>query len=84
MAVLQEYKCPCCGGAIAFDSGIQKMKCPFCDTEFEMEALAAYDSELNNEQADALQWEHAPTERNFSNFSFCFRSIDIFLDFSSF
>lgn len=62
MAVLQEYKCPCCGGAIAFDSGIQKMKCPFCDTEFEMEALAAYDSELNNEQADALQWEHAPTE----------------------
>ena len=62
MAVLQEYKCPCCGGAIAFDSGIQKMKCPFCDTEFEMEALAAYDSELSNEQADALQWEHASTE----------------------
>jgi len=27
-----------------------------------MEALAAYDRELNNEQADALQWEHAPTE----------------------
>ena len=62
MAVLQEYKCPCCGGAIGFDSGIQKMKCPFCDTEFEMEALAAYDSELNNEQADALQWEQASTE----------------------
>ena len=31
LAELQEYKCPCCGGAIAFDSGIQKMKCPFCD-----------------------------------------------------
>lgn len=25
MAGLQEYKCPCCGGAIAFDSKIQKM-----------------------------------------------------------
>jgi len=62
MAVLQEYKCPCCGGAIGFDSGIQKMKCPYCDTEFEMEALAAYDSELNNEQEDALQWDHASTE----------------------
>lgn len=59
MAVLQEYKCPCCDGAIAFDSGIQKMKCPFCDTEFEMEALAAYDSELKNETADDLQWETA-------------------------
>ena len=29
MAV-QEYKCPCCSGALAFDSTIQKMKCPFC------------------------------------------------------
>ena len=59
MAVLQEYKCPCCDGAIAFDSGIQKMKCPFCDTEFEMEALAAYDSELKNETADDLRWKTA-------------------------
>ena len=57
MAVLQEYKCPCCGGAIAFDSGIQKMKCPYCDTEFEMEALAAYDSELTSETPDALEWD---------------------------
>ena len=43
MQTLQEYKCPCCGGAIAFDSGIQKMKCPYCDTEFDMETLASYD-----------------------------------------
>lgn len=61
MAVLQEYKCPCCGGAIAFDSGIQKMKCPYCDTEFEMEVLAAYDSELQNEAPDDLQWETSGT-----------------------
>lgn len=59
MAVLQEYKCPCCGGAIGFDPGIQKMKCPFCDTEFEMETLAAYDSELNSETPDEMQWEKA-------------------------
>ena len=45
MAGLQEYKCPCCGGAIAFDSTIQKMKCPYCDTEFEMDALKGYDAE---------------------------------------
>lgn len=56
MAVLQEYKCPCCGGAIAFDSGIQKMKCPYCDTEFEMETLASYDSELKNEPAEDMYW----------------------------
>lgn len=57
MQTLQEYKCPCCGGAIAFDSSLQKMKCPFCDTEFEMEALAGYDAELQGEQADSMEWE---------------------------
>lgn len=59
MAVLREYKCPCCGGAIAFDSTLQKMKCPYCDTEFEMETLASYDNELKNEPAEDMQWESA-------------------------
>ena len=59
MAAIQEYKCPCCGGAIAFDSTIQKMKCPFCDTEFEMETLVDYDSELRNDQADDMSWQMA-------------------------
>ncbi|MGN0601874.1 MAG: hypothetical protein ACI4I7_04110 [Oscillospiraceae bacterium] len=59
MAVLQEYKCPCCGGAITFDSTIQKMKCPYCDTEFDMETLASYDNELKNEQPDDMNWETA-------------------------
>lgn len=62
MAAIQEYKCPCCGGAIAFDSTIQKMKCPFCDTEFEMETLASYDSELKSDQADDMNWEMAAEE----------------------
>ncbi len=57
MAAIQEYKCPCCGGAIAFDSTLQKMKCPFCNTEFEMDTLASYDSELQNEQTDDMKWD---------------------------
>ncbi|MDE7205084.1 MAG: hypothetical protein K2O91_25000 [Lachnospiraceae bacterium] len=57
MAAIQEYKCPCCGGAIAFDSTLQKMKCPYCDTEFEMETLASYDSELSSDQADDMSWQ---------------------------
>ena len=59
MAGLQEYKCPCCGGAIAFDSTIQKMKCPYCDTEFEMDALKGYDAELQDEETDSMEWETA-------------------------
>ena len=57
MADLQEYKCPCCGGAIAFDSQLQKMKCPYCDTEFEMETLKSYDSELQGDKTDEMDWE---------------------------
>ncbi len=60
MSTLQEYKCPCCGGAIAFDSTLQKMKCPFCETEYEMETLAGYDAELQKEKADAMKWESVP------------------------
>ena len=56
MQTLQEYKCPCCGGAIAFDSTLQKMKCPFCGTEFEMETLAGYDAGLQN-GPDSMEWD---------------------------
>ena len=59
MQVLQEYKCPCCGGALAFDSSIQKMKCPFCDTEFDIEALEGYDEALKEEKSDSMEWETA-------------------------
>lgn len=57
MAKLLEYKCPCCGGALKFDSSLQKMKCPYCDTEFEVEALKNYDKDLSQERSDDMTWE---------------------------
>lgn len=62
MTEIQEYKCPCCGGAITFDSTLQKMKCPYCDTEFDIETLANYDNELKNEQTDDMRWETSKQE----------------------
>lgn len=59
---LQDYKCPACGGAIGFDSSIQKMKCPFCDTEFEMETLKAFDEELKKDIPDDMTWEKTSEE----------------------
>lgn len=38
---MAEYKCKACGGALAFDSATQKLKCPFCDSVFE---LAEYET----------------------------------------
>ena len=57
MASLQEYKCPCCGGAISFDSTLQKMKCPYCDTEFDVASFQAYDESLDQQQPDNMQWQ---------------------------
>lgn len=62
MTTLIEYKCPCCSGAISFDSSLQKMKCPYCDTEFDMETLQSYDDELKNERPDELQWDMPGSE----------------------
>lgn len=57
MSVLLEYKCPCCSGAIAFDSHSQKLKCPYCDTEFDTDTLAEYDKELKEENTDDMFWD---------------------------
>ena len=55
MSDLLEYKCPCCGAAIAIDSASQKMKCPYCDTEFDVETLIAYDAELKKDEGKTIR-----------------------------
>ena len=57
MAVLQEYKCPCCGGAIVFDSASQNMQCPYCDTQFQVSDLEAFQEELKSQTPDDLSWQ---------------------------
>lgn len=52
-----EYKCPCCGGQVEFDAGTQQMKCPYCDTVFDVEALKNKDEALNQAASDQLDWK---------------------------
>ena len=59
MATLLQYKCPSCGGAIEFNSTLQKMKCPYCDTEFDLETLKAYDEDTTQMAEDDMTWESA-------------------------
>ena len=59
MPVLQEFKCPSCDGAIEFDSASQNMKCPYCDTEFEVEALMAYQEDLQAAPQEDMTWDTA-------------------------
>lgn len=60
MPVLQEYKCPQCGGDVEFNPGVQKMKCPWCDTEFDPEAMEKMSREEN--EHDQMDWEEAPSD----------------------
>ncbi|MDR1537034.1 MAG: hypothetical protein LBU32_03390 [Clostridiales bacterium] len=56
MSVL-EYKCPHCGGALVFDSGTQKMLCPFCDSSFDVEALRQHDENLKSLEQENINWD---------------------------
>lgn len=38
---LHEYECPACGGAMEFNPGTQRLKCPFCDSEFDVRDYVA-------------------------------------------
>ena len=55
MTNLLDYKCPCCGGSIEFNSTVQKMKCPFCESEFEMDSLKEMDASLSEETTETCR-----------------------------
>ncbi len=53
MSDLMEYKCSLCGGALEFDTSSQKLKCPYCESIFDMEEMKNRDSSLNNVSEEA-------------------------------
>ena len=63
MAVLQDYKCPCCDGGIEFHSGAQKMKCPYCDTEFDVDDVVAYQQAVAEDAGDDMTWQTDPGQQ---------------------
>lgn len=57
MAVLQEFECPACGGGLSFDSASQMVKCPYCDTEFTIDAVRELQGESGREDKAESQWQ---------------------------
>lgn len=47
-----EYKCPCCGGSVVFDSLSQHIKCPYCDTEFDPTSFASDEDLVSSAPSD--------------------------------
>ncbi len=51
---LQEYECPACGGAMEFNPQTQKIKCPYCDSEFDVkDYVANHNSQSSGEAVES-------------------------------
>lgn len=57
MSDQMEYKCPACGGSLAFDSASQKLKCPFCDSIYE---LNQFETQESGQQETTARNQNAP------------------------
>ena len=67
-----EYKCPNCGGPLQFDSHSQKIVCPYCDGEFDIDTVENYNKELADAKPDEMNWKASSseyTEEELSNLS---------------
>lgn len=68
MSAITEQKCPHCGGAVEFNVGAQKLKCPYCDAEFDIAAIqqaeefAANTVEQINWNSQGSQWGAGETD----------------------
>lgn len=62
MAVIQEYKCPRCGGHVEFDSTLQKMKCPYCESVYEISDFETPEAAQESQAGDGAGSQHAAQE----------------------
>ncbi len=51
---VMEYKCPCCTAGLRFGPDSQKLKCEYCENEFELDAVKAF----NEEDASSVKEEY--------------------------
>lgn len=55
MSAITEQKCPHCGGAVEFNVGAQKLKCPYCDAEFDIAAMQQAEDFVAN-SVEQINW----------------------------
>ena len=53
--------CPCCGGSLKFEASLQKVKCEYCDTEYEVSDLKELNASSNTIEENT-EWETATTD----------------------
>lgn len=53
-----QYKCPCCGAALQFSPGTQKLSCGSCGNQYDLETLKRYEQDNGAEGEPDLNWEY--------------------------
>ena len=53
--------CPCCGGSLKFEASLQKVKCEYCDTEFEVNDLKELNAAANKTEENT-EWDTSSNE----------------------
>lgn len=51
------YKCPCCGADIQYAAGTDKLKCMYCDNEYEIDTLVNYEKALSKQKPESFSWK---------------------------
>ena len=54
---LKNYKCPNCNGVITFDPNAQKLVCPSCGTELNVESVIAFNQLDGKQTQDHFDWD---------------------------
>ena len=64
MSTLLDYKCPACGGRLEFDASSGKLKCPFCDSVYELSAFEKREEAALGGSSEAdISWDTSGIER---------------------
>lgn len=54
-----EYNCPSCGGGLVFSENAQRMRCPYCENEYDLETVEAYNEASKRSDSTVFSWENA-------------------------
>lgn len=57
-----QYKCPCCGAALAFSPETQKLSCHSCGNQYDPEILEKYERQEKTPAEQSLNWEYQKEE----------------------
>ncbi len=57
MAAVLEFECPACGGGLQFSPQSQAVRCPFCETEFSVDALEELNRSKHTVTVEQMHWQ---------------------------